>query len=322
MSLKRTTFSESSSYSEEKQAASPRDSAPSMPENTENTKLFQRIWVVDDEIKILLLIFAFYSDKGLEHSSKIVFSADLDAIHSMMNKSLGLKFSKSQLVSKIRDLRIKFQIITTRHKYNPDFKFSNTQQQEIYELSKKIWCPDNSNEAHKISEKLVKRKGKSTLKVMKDQEVDIPEFMWNLLAKQAEHGDINWSLIKRGLNAYLHAIHSMMKKSLLLKFSKSQLCSKIRDHRMKFQIITTRHKYNTYFKFSNTQYQEIYELSKKIWCPDISNEGHKISEISLKRKGKSTLKVMNDQEVDIPEFMWNLLAKQAEHGDINRSLIK
>ncbi|KAJ0981342.1 hypothetical protein J5N97_009597 [Dioscorea zingiberensis] len=184
----------------------PRDSAPSELENTEKKKVFQRIWGADDEIKILKGIIAFYSDKGSEPSSNAGFGSDLDAIHSLLKKSLGLEFSRVQLGTKIRGLRRKFQTNASRGKNNTDPKLTKPHQQEIYELSKKIWRHENPNETRKSIAKTVKSKGKSSaLKVLKDQEeVDIPEgdscyeFMARAVA-QAGHGDISWSLIKRGL---------------------------------------------------------------------------------------------------------------------------
>ncbi|KAJ0977651.1 hypothetical protein J5N97_013125 [Dioscorea zingiberensis] len=181
----------------------PRDSAPSEPENTEKKKPFMRIWEVDDEIKILKAIIAFYSDKGTEFPSNTVSSADLDAIHSLLKKSLGLEFTKGQLGAKIRGLRRKFRTNASHCKNNTDPKFSNPQRQEIFELSKQIWWPDNPNpnEAPKSSGKSVKSKGKSALKVLKDQEEEGDpryELMWRAVA-QVGNGDISLSLIKRGL---------------------------------------------------------------------------------------------------------------------------
>ncbi|KAJ0969756.1 hypothetical protein J5N97_022633 [Dioscorea zingiberensis] len=162
-----------------------------------------RIWEVDDEIKILKAIIAFYSDKGPEFPSNTVSSADLDAIHSLLKKSLGLEFTKGQLGAKIRGLRRKFRTNASQCKNNTDPKFSIPQRQEIFELSKQIWRPDNPNpnEAPKSSGKSVKSKGKSALKVLKDQEEEGDpryELMWRAVA-QAGHGDISLSLLKRGL---------------------------------------------------------------------------------------------------------------------------
>ncbi|KAF3451630.1 hypothetical protein FNV43_RR07725 [Rhamnella rubrinervis] len=93
------------------------------------TKLFQRLWSEDDEIVILKGIVDYTAKKGTDPS------ADMNAFHDFIKKSLHVNVTKSQLVDKIRRLKKKYANNAGKKKFNP----TKPHEQKAFDLSKKIW---------------------------------------------------------------------------------------------------------------------------------------------------------------------------------------
>lgn len=94
------------------------------------TKLFQRLWSEDDEIVILKGIVDYTAKKGTDPS------ADMNAFHDFIKKSLHVNVTKSQLVDKVRRLKKKYENNSGKgKKFNP----TKAHEQKAFDLSKKIW---------------------------------------------------------------------------------------------------------------------------------------------------------------------------------------
>lgn len=93
---------------------------------------FQRLWGEDDELAILNGIIDYTAKKGKDPA------ADMNAFHDFIKSSIQFDFepTKDQLSNKIRRLKKKFKTNATKGaKYNP----TKTQEQEAFDLSKRIW---------------------------------------------------------------------------------------------------------------------------------------------------------------------------------------
>ncbi|XP_016508976.1 putative transcription factor At1g61730 [Nicotiana tabacum] len=117
---------------------------------TEDVKrqLFQRLWSEDDEIVILKGMV----DYRLKKKSDPV--ADLSAFHDFIKKSLHVDVSKTQLQDKIRRLKKKYENNAGKEKKGKKERtFSKPHEQKTYELSKKIWGKEKTdNKGEKVEE--------------------------------------------------------------------------------------------------------------------------------------------------------------------------
>lgn len=94
------------------------------------TKMFQRLWSEDDEIVILKGIVDYTAKTGKDPS------ADMNAFHDFIKKSLHVNVSRSQLVDKVRRLKKKYENNAGKgKKFNP----TKPHDQKAFDLSKKIW---------------------------------------------------------------------------------------------------------------------------------------------------------------------------------------
>lgn len=96
-------------------------------------QLFQRLWTEDDELAILKGMLDYYSKKGTDPS------ADMNAFHDFIKKSLHVDVTRNQLADKIRRLKKKYQNNASRGKEGEDPVFSKPHEHKAFELSKKIW---------------------------------------------------------------------------------------------------------------------------------------------------------------------------------------
>ncbi|KAH7545836.1 probable transcription factor At1g61730 [Ziziphus jujuba] len=93
-------------------------------------KLFQRLWSEDDEIVILRGMIDYTAKKGADPS------ADMNAFHDFIKKSLQINVTKAQLADKVRRLKKKYENNAGKgKKYNP----TKPHELKAFELSKKIW---------------------------------------------------------------------------------------------------------------------------------------------------------------------------------------
>nr|XP_016473271.1 PREDICTED: mediator-associated protein 1-like [Nicotiana tabacum] len=117
---------------------------------TEDVKrqLFQRLWSEDDEIVILKGMIDYRSKKKSDPV------ADLSAFHEFIKKSLHVDVSKTQLQDKIRRLKRKYENNAGKEKKGKKERtFSKPHEQKTYELSKKIWGKEKTdNKGEKVEE--------------------------------------------------------------------------------------------------------------------------------------------------------------------------
>lgn len=92
--------------------------------------LFQRLWSEGDEIAILQGIIEYKAKKGTDPM------ADADGFIEFVKKSLHVDVSRSQVISKVRALKRKFETAKKKKKINDPHGV------KMFELSKRIWETD------------------------------------------------------------------------------------------------------------------------------------------------------------------------------------
>ncbi|ERN19482.1 hypothetical protein AMTRI_Chr09g22220 [Amborella trichopoda] len=110
-------------------------------------QIFQRIWKVGEEID-LLKGFLDYSKKHPKGRQ------DHAAIYEFVQKWLNSESNKSQsqVVEKLRRVRKKFKTTFAREEAGKEVNFKTPEEQDAYELSKKIWGDENSKEEAEFEE--------------------------------------------------------------------------------------------------------------------------------------------------------------------------
>ncbi|EPS70204.1 hypothetical protein M569_04558 [Genlisea aurea] len=121
-------------------------------------QLFQRIWSEESEIVLLEGMIEFLKEKKADPYSQ------LNDFHAFIKQKLNIDASRTQLQSKIRNLRKKYQNSKKRaSKNNTDEDegpvFSKPHEHKSYELSKKIW-------GDRDTEKSLGGKSKSAIAVL------------------------------------------------------------------------------------------------------------------------------------------------------------
>ncbi|KAI3794460.1 hypothetical protein L1987_37092 [Smallanthus sonchifolius] len=96
---------------------------------------FHRIWTEPDEIRLL---------QGLLDSSSqgLSFPRDLGLFYAQFANGMSQPYSKSQLSEKLRRLRKKFRVISSRLSTGLDKSLLSPQDRALYDLSKQLWDPD------------------------------------------------------------------------------------------------------------------------------------------------------------------------------------
>lgn len=104
-------------------------------EKTEDTKkqLFQRLWSEEDEVALLKGVIAFIKKKGTDPTK------DLNAFFDFIKISVHFDFSLNQLKDKVSRLKRKFENHVSKGKHGEDKTFSRVHDQNLFDLSKKIW---------------------------------------------------------------------------------------------------------------------------------------------------------------------------------------
>ncbi|KAI3798660.1 hypothetical protein L1987_33938 [Smallanthus sonchifolius] len=97
---------------------------------------FHRIWTEPDEIRLL---------QGLLDSSSqgLSFPRDLGIFYAQFANGMSQPYSKSQLSEKLRRLRKKFRVISSRLSKGLDKSLLSPQDRALYDLSKQLWDPDH-----------------------------------------------------------------------------------------------------------------------------------------------------------------------------------
>ncbi|KAK6127444.1 hypothetical protein DH2020_038793 [Rehmannia glutinosa] len=114
------------------------DPNPSPPDQIEGRVppfKFHRIWTEPDEIRFL---------QGLLDcsSQNLAFPRDLGIFYARFSNTMSQPYTKSQLSEKLRRLRKKFRVISTRLSKGLDRSQLSTHDRALYDLSKQLWHPD------------------------------------------------------------------------------------------------------------------------------------------------------------------------------------
>ncbi|KAK6913545.1 GLABROUS1 enhancer-binding protein family [Dillenia turbinata] len=98
---------------------------------------FHRIWTESDEIRFLRGLLD-CSNEGLS------FPKDLHVVYSRFSETMSQPFTKSQLSEKLRRLRKKFRVISSRLARGLSESLLSPHDRELYQLSKQLWQLQNS----------------------------------------------------------------------------------------------------------------------------------------------------------------------------------
>ncbi|OMO55483.1 hypothetical protein CCACVL1_27226 [Corchorus capsularis] len=94
---------------------------------------FHRIWTEPDEISFL---------HGLLHSYSLSFPKDLPIFYSSYSNSMSQPYTKSQLSEKLRRLRKKFRVISSRIARGLSLSSLSAHDQALFDLSTRLWSPE------------------------------------------------------------------------------------------------------------------------------------------------------------------------------------
>ncbi|KAB1211306.1 Mediator-associated protein 1 [Morella rubra] len=99
---------------------------------------FHRIWTEPDEIRFL---------QGLLDcaSQRLSFPRDLHVFYDRFSNTMPQPYTKSQLSEKLRRLRKKFRILSSRVARGLNPSLLSPQDRALYELSEKLWSPEFSS---------------------------------------------------------------------------------------------------------------------------------------------------------------------------------
>ncbi|KAI3723023.1 hypothetical protein L2E82_34308 [Cichorium intybus] len=97
---------------------------------------FHRIWTEPDEIRFLQGLLD-CSSQGLS------FPRDLGIFYARFSHGMSQPYTKSQLSEKLRRLRKKFRVISSRLSKGLDKALLSPQDRALYDLSKQLWEPDH-----------------------------------------------------------------------------------------------------------------------------------------------------------------------------------
>ncbi|MCD7450664.1 hypothetical protein HAX54_007850 [Datura stramonium] len=96
---------------------------------------FHRIWTEPDEIRFL---------QGLVDGSSenLFFPRDLNVFYTRFSNTMSQPYTKSQLSEKLRRLRKKFRVTSSRLGKGLDMSLLSPHDRALYDLSKQLWHPD------------------------------------------------------------------------------------------------------------------------------------------------------------------------------------
>lgn len=96
---------------------------------------FHRIWTEPDEIRFLQGLL----DCALQN---LAFPRDLGIFYARFSDTMSQPYTKSQLSEKLRRLRKKFRVISTRLSKGMDRSQLSLHDRALYDLSKRLWHPE------------------------------------------------------------------------------------------------------------------------------------------------------------------------------------
>ncbi|PHU17660.1 hypothetical protein BC332_13355 [Capsicum chinense] len=96
---------------------------------------FHRIWTEPDEIRFLQGLVAGSSDN-------LVYPRDLNVFYTRFSNNMSQPYTKSQLSEKLRRLRKKFRVVSSRLVKGFDISLLSPHDQALYDLAKQLWHPD------------------------------------------------------------------------------------------------------------------------------------------------------------------------------------
>ncbi|KAF5180869.1 Dna-binding storekeeper protein-related transcriptional regulator [Thalictrum thalictroides] len=101
---------------------------------------FHRIWTESDEIRFL---------QGLLDSTSqgLIFPRDLHLFYNSFSTCMSQPYTKSQLSEKLRRLRKKFRVISSRISNGLDASLLSEHDKALFNISKKLWDPNCSSES-------------------------------------------------------------------------------------------------------------------------------------------------------------------------------
>ncbi|WOL20669.1 STOREKEEPER protein-like [Canna indica] len=120
--------------------------------------LFQRLWSLESELTLLNGLVEYSKKKG----SVPVSTNDMEGFSNFIKDSIPMEVSNTQIADKLRRLKKRFQTNVARGKNIAGSAFSQSHDQHLYELSKKVWGTtkatsennaDSSGNADDIEEK-------------------------------------------------------------------------------------------------------------------------------------------------------------------------
>ncbi|KAL7230528.1 hypothetical protein ACSBR2_008908 [Camellia fascicularis] len=99
---------------------------------------FHRIWTEPDEIRFL---------QGLldRSSERLSFPRDLNVFFATFSDTMSQPYTKSQLSEKLRRLRKKFRVISSRLARGLDKALLSPHDRALFDLSKQLWHPEFSS---------------------------------------------------------------------------------------------------------------------------------------------------------------------------------
>ncbi|GAV76710.1 DUF573 domain-containing protein, partial [Cephalotus follicularis] len=98
---------------------------------------FHRIWTEPDEIRFL---------RGLLEADNLSFPRDLSLFYDQFSQSMSQPYTKSQLSEKLRRLRKKFRVTSSRISRGFDLSLLSSHDRSLFDLSHELWGPQfNAN---------------------------------------------------------------------------------------------------------------------------------------------------------------------------------
>ncbi|KAL2246684.1 uncharacterized protein LOC105176365 [Sesamum indicum] len=113
----------------------PPDASPDTIDGRAPPFKFHRIWTEPDEIRFLQGLL----DCSSQH---LAFPRDLGIFYARFSNTMSQPYTKSQLSEKLRRLRKKFRVISTRLSKGLDQSQLSLHDRALYDLSKQLWHPE------------------------------------------------------------------------------------------------------------------------------------------------------------------------------------
>ncbi|CAL9223982.1 unnamed protein product, partial [Arabidopsis halleri] len=99
-------------------------------------------WSKEDEISILSGILDY------QEESKSSYNQKYDAFYDYIREYMKLDFSKQQLIDKVKKLKKRFRENQARSNDGKELSFTDTDEEEVFELSKSIWAEKETERAY------------------------------------------------------------------------------------------------------------------------------------------------------------------------------